>query len=187
MIFKKRVRDTPLPSFRYHPDPIATGAIVSSVSACVCCKRKTGAIYTGPVYSRHSKDEPLCPWCIASGKAHKKLGATFCDTGRAGDWTGVPEAVIEEVTTRTPGFTAWQDNEWWAHDGDAGAYLGMITKEDLERLGPDTVKQWRAHCNLEELDYPDEMFEEMGPDRDVTGYLFRCLHTGVYGGFIDAN
>ncbi|MFI9835323.1 CbrC family protein [Streptomyces sp. NPDC051913] len=34
-----------LPVFRYHPDPIATGAVRASAETCACCERATGWIY----------------------------------------------------------------------------------------------------------------------------------------------
>jgi hypothetical protein len=39
----------PLPSFRYHPDPVATGSIEPSDAVCRCCGRARGYIYAGPV------------------------------------------------------------------------------------------------------------------------------------------
>ena len=48
-----------LPSFRYHPDPIAdpiaTGSVVPSDTVCRCCGQACGYIYKGSVYCR----EPL--------------------------------------------------------------------------------------------------------------------------------
>ncbi|MBQ0974293.1 CbrC family protein [Streptomyces sp. RK31] len=32
-----------LPSFRHHPDPVATGSIRASTDRCVCCGRVTSA------------------------------------------------------------------------------------------------------------------------------------------------
>ncbi|MCP4306259.1 MAG: CbrC family protein [bacterium] len=43
-------RSDELPSFRYHPDPIATGSIRPSDEAvCRRCSRNRGFIYVGPV------------------------------------------------------------------------------------------------------------------------------------------
>ncbi|MBU5947152.1 CbrC family protein [Streptomyces sp. PAM3C] len=35
-----------LPSFRHHPDPVATGSIRASTDRCVCCGRVTSATTT---------------------------------------------------------------------------------------------------------------------------------------------
>jgi len=37
-----------LPTFRYHPDPLASGSIAASDAACACCNQHRGFIYTGP-------------------------------------------------------------------------------------------------------------------------------------------
>ena len=101
-----------LPSFRYHPDPIATGSVKPSEAVCTVCGRARGLIYAGPVYGgEEDYDEAICPWCIADGTAHDKLGVEFADAsgvGGYGVWEPVPDAVVEEVAFRTPCFTGWQ-------------------------------------------------------------------------------
>ena len=73
-----------LPTFRYHPDPIATGSIEASDTECVACKRARGHIYTGPVYSEEELDNLICPWCIADGTAHELFDAEFTDMASIG-------------------------------------------------------------------------------------------------------
>ena len=63
-----------LPRFRYHPNPLATGAVKASDAICVCCGLSHGHIYGGPVYAVTVLDDSLCPWCIADGSASAKLG-----------------------------------------------------------------------------------------------------------------
>jgi len=67
----------PLPVFRYHPDPVATGAIVRSDVACACCGEATGFAYDGPWYATHDPDGVICPWCIADGRAAARFDAEF--------------------------------------------------------------------------------------------------------------
>ena len=75
------------------------------------CGEARGYVYAGPVYSE-SEDEPaVCPWCIADGSAHAKLGAKFTDYEAFEE--GVPEAAQKEIAERTPGFAAWQDGAVW--------------------------------------------------------------------------
>ena len=69
-----------LPAFRYHPDPVDTGSVVTSNSRCTVCKERRGFIYSGPVYAEDDLEEAICPWCIANGSAHRSLGATFVDS-----------------------------------------------------------------------------------------------------------
>ena len=101
----------PLPTFRYHPDPLATGSVVASNATCRCCGQAPGLMYAGPVYANEDLDDELCPWCIADGSAAARFGAEFVDSagvGGYGDWDRVPPAVVVEVSQRTPSFSGWQ-------------------------------------------------------------------------------
>jgi uncharacterized protein len=113
----------PLPVFRYHPDPIRTGSIAPSGKECCCCGQSRGYIYTLAPYTEEDiEEESICPWCIADGSAHKKLGAEFIDSQGIPD--EVPEKVVEELVERTPGYASWQGEEWRACCDDAAAFLG---------------------------------------------------------------
>ena len=61
------------PKFRYHPDPVKTGAFLKSDSAvvCQCCNNPTDIYYSGPFYAEEEVDI-LCPACIANGEAAMK-------------------------------------------------------------------------------------------------------------------
>lgn len=107
----------PLPSFKYHPDPLATGSIRESDETCACCGRAHGYVYNGPAFGEDYDDEPICPWCIADDRAHAELGVTFQDEALipGSDFVGAPnvrQAVMAEVSQRTPGFTGWQQEQW---------------------------------------------------------------------------
>jgi uncharacterized protein CbrC (UPF0167 family) len=100
-----------LPTFKYHPDPVASGIFVPSETSCVRCGENRGWVYTGPVYAIEDYESCICPWCIADGTAHEQLDATFTDEdgiGGEGAWDSVPPDVIEAVACRTPGFSGWQ-------------------------------------------------------------------------------
>src|SRR4051812_33067835 len=99
-----------LPEFRYHPDPVDTGSVAPSDAECARCGEQRGFIYTGPVYAEEDLGDALCPWCIADGSAHESLGATFVDSEAFTADTS--DAVIAEICERTPGFSAWQPEEW---------------------------------------------------------------------------
>ena len=43
------------PEFKYHPDPLTTGAIEASGATCIVCGRARGYIYTGPIYSEREE------------------------------------------------------------------------------------------------------------------------------------
>ncbi len=136
----------PLPNFRYHPDPIATGVFREDPDTpCLGCNRIRGYVYTGPVYSEKNfiLEHHICPWCIADGTAAKLFGAMFNDTGTVDD---IPDAAREEIENRTPGFEAWQQAEWMECCGDGAAYIGT---------DKNTYNFRCLHCG-EELSYSDE-------------------------------
>ena len=187
-----------LPSFRYHPDPVATGSVVKSRTECVCCGRARGFIYTGPVYAVEEYDECICPWCIADGSAHKQLDAEFTDEdgiGDSGRWDKVAKRVKEEVAYRTPGFCAWQAERWWTHCRDAAQFLGRVGRKELIALGPQAMAAIRdsALPRLREAaarglpDGPiwDKFLASIRKNGSPTVYMFRCVKCGQFGGYHD--
>ena len=67
---KERWARMGLPVFRYHPDPLDTGAFKESEEGvvCDCCGKITRLFYTAPFFSVEDIDY-LCPEGIADGKA----------------------------------------------------------------------------------------------------------------------
>jgi uncharacterized protein CbrC (UPF0167 family) len=61
-----------LPIFKYHPDPIKTGAIEVTSATCECCGIAQGFRATSTIYAKEQV-ETICPWCIANGSAAEKL------------------------------------------------------------------------------------------------------------------
>jgi uncharacterized protein CbrC (UPF0167 family) len=180
-----------LPKFKYHPDPVATGSLKRSEAQCICCGQARGYVYAGPVYAEQEYDQCICPWCIADGSAHEKLQASFHDeemVGGAGTWDEVPRAVVDEVAHRTPGFTSWQQEQWWTHCGDAAQFIGCAGHDELEALGPKVIAQFRESAGLDEDDDEwDELFEALDKDASPTAYLFKCAKCGRYGGYQDSD
>ena len=173
-----------LPTFRYHPDPVGTGSVETSTTVCESCGAARGFVYTGLVYGPRGP-EAVCPWCIASGQAHARLGVTFND---ASGLEGVSEAVAAEVEQRTPGFTGWQQERWLAHHGDACAFLGLAGAAEIEACASESL----VTSLQEDLGWPDDEFAEYLADLDVdssastaTAYVFRCLHCGTLLGYSD--
>lgn len=177
----------PLPTFKYHPNPLATGSVAKSDATCVCCGRARGFIYTGPVYSVEDYDDCICPWCIADGSAHEKLEATFHDeagVGGNGEWDDVPGEVVEEVAWRTPGFNAWQQEQWWTHCGDAGQFLGPAGRKELERAGEAALEAIAESAGVEDEEW-DDLLDSLDKDGSPTAYLFKCAKCGKFGGYCD--
>lgn len=175
----------PLPTFRYHPDPVATGSVVESPHACRRCTSARGWIYIGPVYAVEWLRDELCPWCIHDGSAAAAFDAEFTNLGWGvpGD---LPSEVVEELTKRTPGFSGWQQERWLYHCGDAAAFLGRGGYAELlhhpEAL--DMIRAENAGYGWSEADM-EEYLRALHAEGDATAYLFRCLHCAAHLAYSD--
>lgn len=166
-----------LPKFRYHPDPVATGAFEECAATCVCCKKPRGMIYVGPVYAIDDLDEALCPWCIADGSAAAQLGATFADAHPLVQ-ANIAAAIVEEVNLRTPGYTSWQQESWLSHCGDACEFHGDATANDVKKASEETKKQWLAAYEQDEAGW-DWATSGYRPGGDSALYKFVCRHCSL--------
>lgn len=177
-----------LPTFVYHPDPLATGSIKPSGDACECCGQARGYEYTGPAYSVQEL-EVICPWCIADGSAHAKFSVEFTDRDGVGDsgcWGTVPDEVADTIAARTPGFTGWQQERWWVCCKDAAVFLGPAGKKELDFLGGEAVEAIRADCKLEGESW-ENYFNALDREHGPTAYVFRCRHCRKVGGYSDCH
>jgi len=165
---------TNLPQFRYHPDPVRTGMFEASSEECLCCGKSRGHIYVGPVYGEEELQEALCPWCIKDGSAAKKMGASFADDQFLLQ-AKLPKAVVDEVHLRTPAFFSWQSERWLAHCGDACAFLGDASAQDLAKATETTKQLWRESHKLKEEDW-NHMLKGYQPRGHNAFYKFVCLH-----------
>ena len=174
-----------LPTFRYHPDPIATGSITSSDEACIICRDRRGFAYVGPTYSAEEVEGSICPWCIADGSAAERLDAEFTDIG-SGVPDDVPGDVIGSIATRTPGFSGWQQERWLYHCGDGAAFLGRAGFEELQSYG-DALEMLRTEAGryLDDDADVDEHVQGLKSDGSATAYLFRCLHCSRHLAYSD--
>lgn len=177
-----------LPTFVYHPDPLATGSIKPSGDTCECCGQARGYEYTGPAYGKHDL-EVICPWCIADGSAHAKFSAEFTDRDGVGEYGSqgtVPDEVADTIAYRTPGFSGWQQERWWVCCNDAAAFLGPAGKKELQSYGEDAMAAIRADCQLEG-DSWDDYFNALDREHGPTAYVFRCRHCHKLGGYSDCH
>jgi uncharacterized protein len=175
-----------LPSFRYHPDPLSTGSVVEASDACRSCGQRRGYIYVGPIYAAGEiPGRAICPWCIADGRAGSEFDAEFTDVG----W-GVPEdvpaSVLREVSQRTPGFSAWQQDHWLYHCDDACAFLGRVGRADLGRY-PDAldVLLHENDCFGWTAEQSRSYVDSLDASGEATAYLFRCLICNAHLAFSD--
>ncbi len=180
-----------LPTFNYHPDPIATGSIEPSDIECVCCGKRRGFIYTGPVYAIEEYADCICPWCIADGSAHEKLEASFHDEAGVGgidsEWEQVAESIVKEIALRTPGFRAWQQEQWWTHCRDGARFLGRAGENELRAFGPQAIAAIQESAGLEDGPEWDEFLESLDKEGSPTAYIFKCTKCGELGGFQDSD
>jgi uncharacterized protein CbrC (UPF0167 family) len=180
-----------LPKFKYHPDPIDTGSVIPFDGECVCCGQLREYIYSGPVYCPEEYEDCICPWCIADGSAHEKLGASFQDDAAipGNDFPGAPKvemSIIEEVCYRTPGFSGWQQEQWFTCCDDAAAFLGRAGYEELVNRWPQAVQAVKDSTGLEGKEW-DSFFHALNSEDAPTAYVFRCLHCGKFGAYQDCD
>jgi uncharacterized protein len=177
-----------LPTFKYHPDPIATASIESSSAVCEVCNQARGFIYKGPVYAVEELVDAICPWCISDGSAHKKFDADFVDAAGVGggEWQNVSSEIVEEVAYRTPGFNGWQQERWWTHCDDAAEFLGLAGKRELEAFGAEAMSAIQDEAGLSAEDW-GSYFQLLEKESSPTAYIFRCRHCGSLGGYSDCD
>ena len=89
---RERQAQLGLPTFRYHPNPLETGAFEESKEGvvCDCCGKMTHIFYTNPFFSVEDIAY-LCPECIASGEAARKYDGSFQDDFSVDDGVDDPE------------------------------------------------------------------------------------------------
>jgi uncharacterized protein len=162
------------PYFRYHPDPLATGAVVASAKTCVCCNKARGYIYAGPIHGTQDLDESLCPWCIANGDAASKLDASFADAYPL-DRAGLSDEIIEEINLRTPGYVSWQQESWLSHCGDACEFHGDASIKDVEAASDSTKQYWLNEYKQDEEGWKMAT-EGYEPGGSSALYKFVCRH-----------
>lgn len=162
-----------LPKFKYHPDPINTGAIKESSEVCECCERVTGYIYTSTIYAE-DKIEFICPWCIANGSAAKKYDGLFSDSYPLEEG-GISEKIVNEVCKRTPGYNSWQQEEWQYHCDDACAFLGDASKSELMEIEGYRLNEFLT-TQMIKLDVWETILNNYEKGGNPAVYKFKCLH-----------
>ena len=168
--------------FKYHPDPLKTGAFLNDKTVvCDCCGRETDVYYKSPFYSRE-KVNYLCPECIASGKAAEKFNGEFQDSESVDKIDN--EEALDELTLRTPGYHGWQQEYWLSCCNDFCAFLGYPNWDDIEEMGiaEEIENTYRDDVCMLDFDTAKEQLM-----RGEQGYLFRCLHCGKHYLYIDVD
>jgi len=162
----------PLPKFRYHPDPLATGSIKPSTAVCDCCGEARGFEYTASFYTRQKPKPILCPWCIESGDAARKYDGAFSDDYPLQDLA--PE-IVQEVCQRTPGYNSWQQEVWQSHCNDACEFLGDAELEELRALAGDDLAAQLKRSGMKDQHWTSLVAKyQKGGSPAV--YKFACRH-----------
>ncbi len=160
-----------LPSFQYHPDPIATGAIKASDEVCECCDKPRGYIYTSTIYAEE-EIEFICPWCISDGSAANKYDGLFSDNYPLQE-SGVSQEAISEVCERTPGYNSWQQEEWQSHCGDACEFHGDAEKAELLALSGEPLEAFLKK-EMIKSDVWENILEHYEKGGNPAVYKFKC-------------
>ena len=183
-----------LPTFKYHPDPIASGSIIESKAECICCEKSRGYIYQGPSYCEEDIDERLCPWCIADGSAQSRFDVEFVAEFEGAPAQGggvqsasIPNEVMNLVSHRTPGINSWQQDRWLVCCGDAAIYLGSAGKHELESKLSEAIPAIRLESRMEKDSDWNRYFGRMAKDGSPTAYIFQCLHCKRISGYSDCD
>jgi uncharacterized protein CbrC (UPF0167 family) len=175
-----------LPTFRYHPDPLASGSIARSDATCASCDQKRGFIYTGPTYCDVELEDALCPWCIADGSAAEKFDASFMDAASLPD--EIARDTVAEIATRTPGFNAWQQEKWLTCCGDAAAFLEPVGHADIRARYPQIEGALMMYI-VHELGISGaaatRFLQALDRDNGPTAYVFACRHCDNKPAYVD--
>ena len=164
-----------LPIFKYHSDPIATGAIEKTKEECECCGKPKGYRATSTIYSV-DEVETICPWCIADGSAAKKFNGTFSDSHPLLS-DGIKKDIVDEVCERTPSFISWQQERWMSHCDDACEFHGDAKKSDLEALTGEELNKFLEDGFIK-VEYWTKFVENYNKGGDIAVYKFQCRVCG---------
>ena len=134
-----------LPVFRYHPDPLDTGAFKESEEGvvCDCCGKITRLFYTAPFFSVEDIDY-LCPECIADGKAVQKYDGSFHDDYSVDDGVDDPER-LDELIHRTPATAAGSRNTGGPTAATTAPFWAMWEPGNCGRWGY-WMRCWTIPC-----------------------------------------
>ncbi|MDE6593746.1 MAG: CbrC family protein [Oscillospiraceae bacterium] len=167
-----------IPTFKYHPDPIKTGAFEKGEpQECRCCEKLTDIWYCSPFYTKVEKVNVICPECISSGKAAEKFNGEFQDPANAGEVSD--PAKLDELVRRTPGYHSRQESYWPAHCNDYCAFIGYVDWTDIEEMGieKEIEETFDKSINVADLDI---IKRDMRGESSIGGYLLKCLHCGKH-------
>jgi uncharacterized protein CbrC (UPF0167 family) len=167
---------TDLPTFKYNPNAEKLGIIKKEKTSCPVCEQERNYVYEGPFYSVDDV-EGICPWCIKDGSAAQKYDGAFQDSGSCDSVTH--EDYVVELTTRTPGYSGWQQERWLSHCGDfcaLTAYVGWKEIKGLKEELNDDLNEIKSDYRMTQ----EALEQNLINNGSMQGYLFQCLHCGKH-------
>ena len=178
----KDVEIIPLPKFKYYPDPVGNQSILEKLAICPCCENARNYMYTGNIYCVDEIEE-VCPWCIADGAAAKKWDAGFMESAFS---NSVDPKIVEEINSRTPGYTTWQGARWLFSETDAMVFLGDVVGKKLLAEG-NGAKIQAVLKTLNEFgnDWKQEDLVHLEFGGQPSVYLFQDRETGAFAAYND--
>lgn len=181
--FKKKEQATMIvPMFKYHPEPIKTGAFkTDKIVVCESCGKKTGTYYNGPFYAA-DEIEYLCSECISNGAASKKFDGEFHDAASCDKVEN--NEYLNELCQHTPGYHSWQQGYWLAHCGDFCAFIGYVGWKEIIDLG---IEEQIEKDYKENGDMEVEVIKQCVNNGHLQGYLFQCLKCSQYRLYVDCD
>lgn len=170
-----------LPYFKYNPYAYDLGIIIPDTSVCPSCLEEVNYVYTGPFYSTQEV-EGICPWCIKDRTASEKFNGDFQDVASCEPVDSME--FVDELITRTPGYSAWQQERWLSHCGDfcaLKAYVGWNEIKDLK----DELKTDLNDIKLKYRLSQEDLEKYLVNNGTMQGYLFQCLHCKKHRVIVD--
>ena len=88
----------------------------------------------------------------------------------------IPEDELDELIHRTPGYWAWQQEEWLVHCNSPCAFIGYVgwneIKDQLDRF----IDLEKDCQRFNEKWGITELSENLFNGSSCQGYLFECIH-----------
>lgn len=182
------------PTFRFHPNAYDLGLFEDVAGTCEACSTPRTLRYRGSFASAEGV-EYLCPWCVADGTAARVFHVEFTDVGGidgVASAPGAPDAIdaidgdeAREVSTRTPSYDSWQQQQWRSHCGRPCAFIGDIGASGLDAYlaEPDFAADVDGGLGWD----PSLLRDHLREAGDIAGYLFECLSCGAHRLHVDAS
>jgi uncharacterized protein len=123
---------------------------------------------------------PICPWCLADGRAAAQFGLEFQDTYFTAE---VSEESRRRVLTCTPGVRFPNPITWPDHCGECAEYLGMLSGQRHVTLLSDPTLQADLReimADYGESDAVEEFLDWAGAENMANLFLFRCVRCSVH-------